>query len=181
MLQLKYDFSEENGQTVYQLMRQSKDLDQYKRMQAVYYRACYKEKAPKIAERTGLSIGTIWNIHSRWKRQGISIFDIKVTGGRLREHISFEEEKEFLKQFETEGNKGGILEVKIIHEAYKAMIGEDVALSTTYRMLDRHGWRKIMPRPRHPKGELEVQATFKKTGQSLLSQQRRKPKKPENH
>jgi transposase len=166
MPQPKYDFSEENGREVYKLMRTSKDVEQFKRMQAVYYRACYKEKAPKIAERTGLSIGTIWNIHSRWKRQGISIFDIKATGGRLREYIPFEEEKEFLKQFETEGNKGGILEVKIIHEAYKTMIGEDIALSTTYRMLDRHGWRKIMPRPRHPKGDLEAQTTFKKTGQN---------------
>lgn len=162
MTQMKYDFSEKNGQSVYKLMREAKGLEQYKRMQAVYYRACYKEKASKIAERTGLAIGTIWNIHSRWKREGPSMFEIKATGGRLRGHLSFEEEKNFLKQFENEGTKGGILEVKVIHEAYQKIIGKNIALSTTYRMLDRHDWRKIMPRPRHPKGDLEVQATFKK-------------------
>ena len=177
MPQTKYDFSEENGQAVYKLMKEAQGLEQYKRMQAVYYRACYREKASKISERTGLSIGTIWNIHSRWKRQGTSIFDIKNTGGRLREHLSSEEEKNFLEQFEKEGVKGGILEVKIIHEAYKIMSGENLALSTTYRMLDRHGWRKIMPRPRHPKGDLEVQETFKKSGQSFLKKQDSKPKK----
>lgn len=166
MPQVKYDFSEEVGQEVYKLMKETKELERYRRMQAVYFRACYKEKAPKIAERTGLSIGTVWNIHSRWKRQGMSVFDPKDTGGRLREHLSFEEEKCFLKQFENEGVKGGILEVKAIHEAYQKIIGKNIALSTTYRMLDRHNWRKIMPRPRHPKGNLEVQATFKKIGPS---------------
>lgn len=166
MPHIKYEFSAAIGQEVYKLMKESKELEQYKRMQAVYFRACYKEKARKIAERTGLSIGTVWNIHSRWKRQGMSIFDAKDTGGRLREHLSFEEEKRLLKQFENEGVKGGILEVKVVHEAYKASIGKNIALSTTYRMLDRHNWRKIMPRPRHPKGDIEGQATFKKTGQS---------------
>lgn len=162
MPQTKYGFSEESGQAIYKLMKEAQSLEQYKRMQAVYYRACYKEKAPKIAERTGLTVGTIWNIHSRWKRQGARIFDIKNTGGRIRENLSLEQEKDFLKQFENEGVKGGILEVKVIHEAYKAILGKNIALSTTYRMLDRHDWRKIMPRPRHPKGDLEIQETFKK-------------------
>jgi len=169
MTQKEYNFSPENGQAVYDLMKKSEGLDQYKRMQAVYFRACYKEKASKIAERTGLSIGTVWNIHSRWKREGMKIFDIKDTGGRLREYLSYEEEKTFLKQFNDEGKKGKILEVKVIHEAHKQAIGQNIALSTTYRMLDRHGWRKIMPRPRHPKGDPEVQTTFKKTGLKFLS------------
>lgn len=100
MKQLKYDFSEEMGEVVYKLMQEAKELDQYKRMQAVYFRACYKEKAPKIAERTGLAIGTIWNIHGRWKRKGLSLFETKNKGGRIREHLSFEDEKDFLKQWE---------------------------------------------------------------------------------
>lgn len=162
MTQETYDFSAANGQAVYELMKKAEGLDQYKRMQAIYFRAYYKEKASKIAERTGLSLGTIWNIHSRWKREGIKIFDIQETGGRLREYLSYEQEKDFLKQFNNEGKSGGILEVKVIHEAYKKVIGEKIALSTTYRMLDRHEWRKIMPRPRHPKGYLKAQATFKK-------------------
>jgi transposase len=172
-----YDFSEETGQVIYRLMRETKGLEQYKRMQAVYFRACYKEKAPKIAERVGLAIGTIWNIHRRWKCEGPNIFEIRETGGRIREYLSLEEEKDFLKQFKKERERGRILEVKVIHEAYKKIIGGNIALSTTYRMLDRHDWRKIMPRPRHPKGELAVQETFKKTGQESLSKQKIKPKK----
>ena len=35
--------------------------------------------------------------------------------------------------------------------------------STIYRLLERHGWRKVVPRPRHPKADVAAQAAFKKT------------------
>jgi transposase len=38
-----------------------------------------------------------------------------------------------------------------------------LARSTIYRLLERHGWRKVMPRPRHPKADVAAQAAFKKT------------------
>ncbi|MCE5241943.1 MAG: winged helix-turn-helix domain-containing protein [Desulfobacteraceae bacterium] len=43
------------------------------------------------------------------------------------------------------------------------MVGRKVAKTTIYRMLDRHGWRKIMPRPHHPKSDPKAQEGFKKT------------------
>jgi transposase len=180
MNQSKYYFSKEMGQRVYELMQEAKDLDQYKRMQAVYFRIFYKEKAPKIAERTGLSIGTIWNIHGKWKRKGFELFEVKNKGGRIRENLSFDEEKDLLKQFENEGKEGGILEVQVIHEAYQQATGKNAALSTTYRMLERHNWRKIMPRPRHPKGNPDKQADFKKSGQQSLGKHVSKQKKLES-
>jgi len=30
-------------------------------------------------------------------------------------------------------------------------------------MLERHGWRKIAPRPSHPKADPQAQEAFKKT------------------
>jgi hypothetical protein len=32
-----------------------------------------------------------------------------------------------------------------------------------YNLLHRHGWRKLMPRPFHPKRNLAAQDAFKKT------------------
>jgi Winged helix-turn helix len=32
-----------------------------------------------------------------------------------------------------------------------------------YRLLNRHGWRKLVPRPVHPKANKEEQEQFKKT------------------
>jgi hypothetical protein len=33
-----------------------------------------------------------------------------------------------------------------------------VARSTVYRLLERHGWRKVVPRPRHPKTDIATHA-----------------------
>jgi hypothetical protein len=35
--------------------------------------------------------------------------------------------------------------------------------STVYNFLARHGWRKLMPRPFHPKRNIAAQDSFKKT------------------
>src|SRR5215470_3519082 len=40
--------------------------------------------------------------------------------------------------------------------------------STVYNLLHRHGWRKLMPRPFHPKRDLAAQNTFKKTAFLML-------------
>ena len=57
------------------------------------------------------------------------------------------------------------IEAKIskIPSAFEKRIGRKLAQSTVYDLLHRHGWRKITPRPRHPKSDLEAIASFKKT------------------
>jgi transposase len=42
-------------------------------------------------------------------------------------------------------------------------VGQQVHKSTISRLLKRHGWRKPVPRPVHPKANPEAQAQFKKT------------------
>jgi hypothetical protein len=53
--------------------------------------------------------------------------------------------------------------VEQIWRAFEQRVGRPVDDSTIYRLLYRHGWRKLMPRPRHPKSDLETQEQFKKT------------------
>ncbi|HEY6406604.1 MAG TPA: winged helix-turn-helix domain-containing protein, partial [Ktedonobacteraceae bacterium] len=52
-------------------------------------------------------------------------------------------------------------------------VGHEVAESTIYRLLGRHGWRKLMPRPTHPKASKEAQEQFKKTLQRRYKRQSR--------
>lgn len=40
--------------------------------------------------------------------------------------------------------------------------GREVSLAYVYRLLHRHGWRKLGPHPRHVKAERERQEEFKK-------------------
>ena len=59
--------------------------------------------------------------------------------------------------------RAGRATVAEIQQAYQEQLGKEVAPSTVYRLLDRHGWRKVVPRPRHPKADVAAQAAFKKT------------------
>jgi hypothetical protein len=61
-----------------------------------------------------------------------------------------------------------MLTVAEIQQAYQEQLGKAVAPSTIYRLLDRHGWRKVVPRPRHPKADVAAQAAFKKGSLGLF-------------
>jgi transposase len=92
-------------------------------------------------------------------------------GGRRRQYLTLEEEKEFLAPFFAQAECGEITTVRQIWQAFEQRIGHEVDDSTIYRLLHRHGWRKVMPRPRHPKSDLETQEQFKKTFQSWWKRQ----------
>jgi len=85
---------------------------------------------------------------------------IKILTRRRRENLSFQEEKELLEPFLKKSQLGGILIVKDIKLSYEAKVGNKVPKSTIYRMLARHGWRKISPRPHHPKADSAKQEEF---------------------
>ena len=44
-----------------------------------------------------------------------------------------------------------IIEVSAIKRAYEAIAGSSKSHGQIYKVLKRHGWRKIKPRSRHPK------------------------------
>ena len=52
--------------------------------------------------------------------------------------------------------------VSEIRAAYERAVGHPVPKSTVYRMLARQGWRKLAPRPRHPRSDIQAQEAWKK-------------------
>jgi transposase len=170
-----HDFSEAVGARLEPMMAAAKTVGALRRIQAIYFRARYKDTAEQVASRTGLSLQTVRNLHSAWRHRGEEALEIKGKGGRRRENLTIEEERALLLAHRGQAERGGILEVSKIHRACEEALGEKQALSTTYRMLHRHGWRKIAPRPKHPKGDAKAQEAFKKTGRRSLKKQSKKP------
>jgi transposase len=93
-------------------------------------------------------------------------------GGRRNELLTEAEEDEFLQQWEDRAGQGGVLTVGPIHEALERRVGRTVAPSTVYRMLARHGWRRVQPDKAHPKRDPEAQEAFKK-GASRMAWRKR--------
>jgi len=144
-------------------LKQADSHSQYQRIQCVLIRATLGSSAAQIAQLLGWSTATVHVIHSRWAKEGDALFELRRRGGRRHQHLSAEQEAQVLAPFIERASTGGMLKVAEIQQAYEQQVGKPVAPSTIYRLLDRHGWRKLVPRPRHPKADIAAQAAFKKT------------------
>ncbi len=142
------------------ILHTTKNKEVLKRAQAIYCRAAHNMALAQIADITGYTVSTIRKLHCLFLREGMKIFALSGRGGRHNSLMTPAEETVFLKPFIESGDKGGILKVSAIHRALCKKAGRKVCLSTTYDLLHRHGWRKIMPR--HPKADKDAQTAFKK-------------------
>lgn len=147
-----------------QLMDSSKSKEEFRRCQAVYLRIVKQMPASDIADITGFSLSHIYKIHSQCGKEGISCLGSSSKGGRYRSYLSLDEETAMLGEIEKVAVKGGIVEISKVRKLFEEKAGRQVALYTAYRLLHRHGWRKIVPRPYHPKQKADDIDTFKKTG-----------------
>jgi transposase len=102
-------------------------------------------------------------VQAQFLRQGEGFWDRPERGGRRHQNLGREEEAQLLQSFLPSAERGGLLEVSRVKQAYEQAVGHLVPKSTVYRMLARHGWRKLAPRPRHPQSDEARQQTFKKT------------------
>ncbi len=147
-------------------LKRAESHSEYQRIQCVLIRATLGSTAKEIAQLLGWSVATAHVMHSRWAKEGEAIFEVHGRGGRHHQHLTAEQEQEVLAPFVQRAQAGGMLTVAEIQQAYRQRTGKDVARSTIYRLLERHGWRKVIPRPRHPKADVAAQGALKKTSSS---------------
>ncbi len=83
-------------------------------------------------------------------------------GGRRHAAMSLEEERRFLQPWAKLAAEGGMLVVSPLRAALAQHLGRPVAFSVVYRLLARHGWRKVAPDTRHPKSDPAAQQEWKK-------------------
>lgn len=133
----------------------------------IYNALIAPRKAEEIAKHTGGSVTTVRRVISTYNRMGLAAIETPGTGGRRHEYMTLEQERTFLQPFFARAEAGEIATAEQIQQAFEAQVRHPVHISSIYRLLDRHGWRKLLPRPRHPKANAEEQATFKKTSRPL--------------
>jgi transposase len=160
---------------VLEAMRSASTVEEFQRYQSIHLRVSAGLDVAAIAAATGLAESTIHNLHSRVRREGLEAASTKGRGGRYRSYLSVEEEKELLAKMEPQAKRGGMIEVSKMHRALEEKVGGSVAKNTVYQLLHRHGWRKIAPRPKHPKGDVAAQEAFKKTGARSSNKRSKKP------
>jgi transposase len=119
--------------------------------------------ASEIATHVGGSVDTVHQLISKYNRFGVAAVETAGKGGRHQEYLTVEQERQLLSPFFARAQTGEIATAGEIKQAFEAQVGHEVDESTIYRLLARHGWRKLVPRPVHPKASKEEQEQFKKT------------------
>jgi transposase len=104
---------------------------------------------------------------------GVEAFEDRKRGRKAPQLMSFEEEEALLSGLEKAAKDGSMLVAAEIKAAWEAKLGRPVHKTTLYRMLKRHGWRKVVPRPKHPKQNKDAGEAFKK-GASQAGWQKQK-------
>ena len=134
-----------------------------KRWMVIRHALVNPSSAKEIALNTGMAEQSVHNLIAAYNREGEKAVETKGKGQRQKANLTIEEEKEFLQPFFEKAEKGQITTAGEIKESLENALGHSVHKTTVYRLLDRHGWRKIAPRPAHPKTNKEEQEEFKKT------------------
>jgi transposase len=134
-------------------------------------------EAQEISLHTGVSVTTVHRVIATYNRLGPGALETSGKGGRRYQYLTLQKEQAFLAPFFKQAECGEIATVAQIQHALEEQVGHEVDNSTIYRLLKRHGWRKLMPRPRHPKTDPQIQEQFKKNFQRRWKQQLQREKR----
>jgi transposase len=95
-----------------------------------------------------------------------------------RAYLSRAQERAFLASFFAQASRGALSVARPLRRALEARLGHAVHPRTVERLLARHDWRKLVPRPRHPQADAALQAAQKKKAAPAGARGRRRRSPP---
>lgn len=160
-MKMKYQFSEVDYLKIKKARQKNRDKQLDRRLLVLELR-CEGKTQKEIVEETGFHRSHVVNLIRKYFEEGIDAIAEKHYAGNRR-NMSYAEEEALLAPFKEKADKGEMVEVSAIEAAYREAVGHSIGTSQIYYVLHRHGWRKVMPRSKHPKkASEEVIATSKK-------------------
>lgn len=162
----RFEISTEEKAEIQAAQKANKDKRVEARLKVLLLRAEGKTNT-EIGVLTGYHPSRVSHLLAAYHRNGLSAVAGNHYAGN-RKNMSFEEETELLRPFTEKAEKGQIIEVSEIAAAYRQAVGHSIGSGQIYRVLNRHGWRKVMPRSRHPKKASDevIEASKKLTAKS---------------
>ena len=146
-----------------EMILRAKTIDELRQAQAVVLPLAHGLSLAQTARVIGRSV--VWTCRLRnrfFAGETVGDGQRERPGGRRRENLSVERERELLEPFLDRARTGGILVAPQIKAELEAALGRTIALSSVYNLLHRHGWRKLAPDKRHPQSDPAAQEAWKK-------------------
>jgi hypothetical protein len=143
------------------LLKKNKNSPCFRKIQAVYLGSIH-EDTDTIATITLYTPEYVRLLFWEYRKIGDDLFLDRKSGMRQWARLNLVEEEAFLAPFIAWAEKAGILIASDVHKALKKKLEkETLSVQTTYNLLHRHDWRKIAPRPYHPKRDNEARELWK--------------------
>lgn len=144
-----HQFTKEQKEEVLNLLKETQDAKLYRKLEVLRLRMDGYSNS-QIAEIAQYSTSRVSALVCIYAKNGIAYFEKEQRVGGNRRNLSFENEAALLDKFKETAKAGTIVSVSDIKAAYDKECGHVSGLGTIYTVLERHGWRKVMPRSKHP-------------------------------
>jgi transposase len=154
----------EHIDAAYALLRSAKTADQLRLAQAVLLPLQLGLSIEETALAIGRSPGATCAMRTRFGKVAAGEVEPPRSKRQLRNraNAALDREAQILDEVLAAGATGGVVVVPQLKPAIEARLGKTVALSSVYRMLARHGWRKLAPDTQHPQGNPAAREAWKK-------------------
>jgi transposase len=144
-------------------VQESDDKASYQKRLAIWLTHAGPLHAADVARYLGVSKHAVWLWLGQYNHGGPSGLDRVGRGGRRWSFLSPEEEGDLLLGFLERASRGEVVTALHLHRDICRRVGREVSMAYVYKLLRRNQWRKLAPRPHHPKADAEAREAFKKT------------------
>ena len=129
------------------LKRAVKTVD-YRRVLCVWLRVVLSLPAKQISLAVGLQPGTVRRLQSDFGRLGSTALLKAGRGGAHHRYLTDRDERTLVSKYRRRTRYGEPFNVQAFRTEFERRVGKPVASSTIYRLLQRHGCRRLLPRAR---------------------------------
>jgi len=143
-------------------VKTTRDLDNFRSALAVLLPARVGLTLEVTAQLLGVGTASVNRMQTRFQTRRTAAAPLRNWGGRRQSLLTLQEEVEFLQPWAEQAQAAGLLVLAPIRAALAQRVGHPVKASVVWRLLARHGWRKVAPDTRHPKNEPRIMQAWKK-------------------
>jgi transposase len=146
-------------------VREAPDKETYQRRLAISLLIGEHCSVTVAARMLHVGVRSIWRWLAQYNTEGPGAVVARPRGGRRDAYLSPEAEAALLLQCHERALRGEIMAAIDLRPTIEAAMGQPVSRSYLYDLLQRHGWRKVVPRPRHVEADPAAQEAYKKNFQ----------------
>lgn len=146
-------------------VKTTRDLDDFRSALAVLLPAKAGLTLKVTAQLLGVGTASVNRMQTRFHTGRTSSSRMRNWGGRRKSLLTLQEEIDFLKPWAEQAREAGLLVLSPIRAALAQRVGHPVKASVVWRLLARHGWRKVAPDTKHPKNDPAIMEAWKKNSQ----------------